>query len=149
MNPMQERLGVRTHVITGERSEVSAVLARARLDGRLVDVTEAQLIGSGRVRVVTRLRSAGPSRWRRVRPWLFGALKVTGVLLALAAVAALVWALVSLVMTVVALVAAAVAWVHAHLVGIAMWFVVAVIVLVMCSSSGHRCVGVHCRGCRR
>lgn len=151
MSPTAKRVAVRTHVITGERAEVSAALWRARLDGRLIDVTEAQVVGNGRVRVVTRLRSTRPQRWQwhRVRPWLLGALKVAGVLLALAAVAAVLWALGSLVLAVIALVTAAVAWVHAHLIGIAVWFVVAVIVLILCSSSGHRCVGVHCRGCRR
>jgi hypothetical protein len=149
MNPTDE-LAVRTHVITGERAQVSAVLRRARLDGRLVEVANAQMIGAGRVRVVTRLRSDHPSRWRQVCPWLVGAVKVTGVLLGLAAVAGLLWVIGLAAVALVALVSTAVAWVHAHLLGIGVVATIAVIgVLSVFTGGGDSCTGAHCRGCGR
>lgn len=151
MTTTSQQVPVRTHVITGERDQVCSALQRARLDGRLVEITEARVLGGDRVRVVTRLRVPRParSRWRRVRPWLAGAAKVLGVLAALAAVAGLVWAVVWAVMAVVALVTALIAWVQAHLLGIGLGVAAVVIGLLAASSGGHRCAGMHCGGCRR
>jgi hypothetical protein len=143
-------MAITTHVITGDRVQVAAAVDRARADGRLVEVTEATVLPGGRVQLVAALRTRGGSRWQQVRPWLIGVAKVVLVLVVLAAVAGVLWVITSAVLALMALVAAAVAWVHAHLLSIGLAVVAAVIGLAAASSGGgHRCVGAHCRGCRR
>jgi hypothetical protein len=140
----------RTHVITGDRSQVGAALDRARADGRLMAITQATLLPGDQVRLVADLLTAPGSRWQRVRPWLIGIGKTLAVLAVIAAATGLVWALVWAVMAVVAFVAGVVAWIHTHLldIGLAAAGVVA-LVLFLGASTGGGCRGLHCGGCRR
>jgi hypothetical protein len=140
-------MAAQTHVITGDRVQVAAVVDRARADGRLIAVTEATLLPGDRVQLVAAIRSE--SRWQRLRPWLIGLGKALVVLAVVAAVAGLLWVTGSALVALITVVVAAVAWVHAHLVAIGIGIAALVIGLVVASSGGHRCVGVHCRGCRR
>lgn len=144
-------MDTRTHVITGDRSQVEAALNRARVDGRLMSVTARTLLPGNHVRLVAKLRTPAPplSRWQQARPWLIVTGKVVAAVAMLAAVTALVWGVVWVVMALVALVMAAIAWVHAHLLAIGLVAAGLVALLVMAASSGGSCVGMHCGGCRR
>ena len=144
-----EQVRAKTHVITGDPDQVWASLERARMDGRLVAVTEARVLSGQRVRVVTWLRvpEGESSRWQRARPWLIGAAKVLAVLAGIAALVVLVWAVVWAVMAVVALVVAVIAWVHAHLLGIGLMAAAFFALLVFLGAGGGGCGGIHCGGC--
>jgi hypothetical protein len=85
-------------------------------------------------------------RWEIARPW---AIRIGQGMVALAgvsAVATVVWLVYLAVMAVIA-------WFTAHLAQIVMAIVTVIIGLIliaaMSSSSGHRCSGMHCGGCRR
>jgi hypothetical protein len=136
------------HVITGDRGHVFAALRLAQAEGRLVSVTDSQVLPDQRVRVLAHLRTPARSRWEQVRRWLIVAAKAAAVLAAVAAAGALVWLVLLGVIWVIALVTAVIAWTHAHLVGIAVGVVALVLFLGFCLSSGGGCGGMHCGGCR-
>ncbi|HTK66810.1 MAG TPA: hypothetical protein VL595_30835 [Pseudonocardia sp.] len=137
----------RTHVVTGDRTQVLAALTRAHSEGRLVSVTSSQQLSGGRVQVVADLLAVR-SGWEKARPWLTGAAKTGAVVVGLAGVGGLVWLLVLAVMVVVAWVVSAVAWVAAHVVGIIVCFWLTLFFLAWLFSAGD-CAGIHCGGCRR
>ena len=143
-------MAIKTHVITGDLMQVVAAVDRARADGRLVAVTEARLLPGDEVRLIANLRSAGGSRWQRMRPWLIGLGKALVVLAVSVAVAGLLWLIGWAAMALVGLASIAVAWLHAHLLEIGVVVAVTVIGLVsVFTGGGDRCGGVHCRGCGR
>lgn len=136
------------HVITGEPALVWAALSRANEEGRLVRVEQGRQLAGGRVQLVAQLHPVpGRSRWELAQPWLVRVAKLAAVLAALAAVGGLVWLLVLAVLEVIAVVTAAVAWVQAHLALLVVGGVVLLLLAAM--SSGSRCSGLHCGGCRR
>ncbi len=137
---------VRTHVVIGEPAQVRSVLELAHTEGRLMSVTGAALVASGRVRVTADLVDPAParSRWQRIRPWLIRSAVLLAVVAAGAAVWLLVLAVIALVSTVVAAVTAVVSWISAH------WMVLGLVLvgLVLLLGGGSACAGLHCGGCR-
>lgn len=136
-----------THVVSGDRTQVLAALARAHSEGRLVSVTSSQQLPGGRVQVVVDLLAVR-SGWEKAKPWLIGTAKTAAAVVGVAGVGGLIWLLVLAVMAVVAWVVSVVAWVTAHLVGIIVCFWLTFFLLVWLLS-GNDCAGIHCRGCRR
>jgi hypothetical protein len=136
----------RVHVITGEQAQVVAAVEHARAEGRLVGITEIRWLGGDRVRLVARLRVPPRAQAARDWCWLRRVGKALVVLLVIAAVAGLVWALVWGVLAVIGLVTAVIGWIHAHLLAIGL--VAAVVVGLAVFGAGGGCGGMHCGGCR-
>jgi energy-converting hydrogenase Eha subunit A len=146
---------VRTHLVVGWPEQVRAALERARVDGRLVRVGEVIELADRQVQVTAQLREDRPRRfewlprlaWPSARVWA----RIAAGVLAVAAVAGVVWAVVAAVSALVAAVSAAVstatAWVSTYWPALAG---IAVVLLLLGGAGGaKKCVGLHCGGCRR
>jgi len=133
---------VRTHVVVGDLDQVRAAMERAKEAGRLVDIREVAPLPGRRLQVVADLREpARTRRWFATRhPWLIAA----GVIGAAAAGGA-VWLVVLGVIWLIGLITAVVAWVSAHL---ALFGLIAVVLVLMSGGVGAACAGLHCGGCR-
>jgi hypothetical protein len=131
-----------THVIVGNRDQVSAALHRAHADGRLHRITEAVILPGHKLRVTAQLTDPPPPRTlhQRLRPWLV----TLAVLAGIGTVAGLVWLVALAVMAVVALVTTIVTWLWAHAVLICL-----AILGLLLLSGGASCAGIHCGGCGR
>lgn len=138
---------VRTHVVTGPPAHVLAALQRAAIDGRLAGVHSGVELPGRRVQVTADLRdparprptfpTASMSRW--LRPALIG-------LLVAAALGGAIWGLVLLVSALITALTAFGAWLGTQL---PLIVAIGVVLLVLATPAGARCVGVHCGGCRR
>ncbi len=132
-----------THLVVGEREAVLAALARAHADHRLLGVGHMLELPDDRLQVTAQLRRLN-SRPRKRWPWRLA----SGVLAAAVAVGA-VWLLILAITAVVAAVssavAAVVAWLSAH---VLLLVLAGLALLQVLGSTGARCTGLHCRGCR-
>jgi hypothetical protein len=133
---------VTTHVIVGNRDQVSAALHRAHADGRLHGITEAHILPGHQLQVTAQLTDPPPPRTlrQRLHPWLV----TLAVLAGIGAVAGLVWLVALAVMAVVALVTTIVTWLWAHAVLICLG-----ILGLLLLGGGASCAGIHCGGCGR
>lgn len=139
---MSTRAPARSHVIVGDEVQVRAALARAHADGRLVRVGEIAELGEHRVQVTAGLRAPAPGR----TGWAW---RLAAAALVLAAAAGLVWLLVVAVTALIGAVSAGVTAVLGWLSGqLPLLVLGAALVLLLVSSAGSRCAGLHCRGCR-
>jgi hypothetical protein len=134
----------RTHLVVGERDAVLAALARAHADDRLLGVGEVLEVPGDRLQVTAELRRA--HGWPRKR-W---PLRLAAGVLAAAAIAGVVWLLIlavtALIAAVGSAVAAVVAWLSAHL---PLLVLAGLAILLVLGSTGARCAGANCPGCRR